>query len=144
MSKPEPRLFQRIEYDSLNSRQREIYNFQKIAARLADYGYNCMRLTDDWEGADFIACHKDGEHFLKVQLKGRLCVDRKYEGKDIYMAFIHGEDHYVFLHDSFMHHMLDSRRVGERGQEGRWATKGNRSWRVPPVWALQWLEPYRL
>jgi len=27
----------------------------KVAAALADYGYNSMRLNDDWQGADFIA-----------------------------------------------------------------------------------------
>jgi hypothetical protein len=34
---------------------------------LADYGFLTMRLSDDWQGADFIAQHIDGA-FLKVQL----------------------------------------------------------------------------
>ena len=47
----------KIPYKDLNSRQKENYNFQKVAGELADYGFNCLRLTDDWQGADFIACH---------------------------------------------------------------------------------------
>jgi hypothetical protein len=39
-----------IQYAALNSRQREIFNFQKIAAILADYGFNCIKLADDWQG----------------------------------------------------------------------------------------------
>ena len=50
-------MFQRVDYGDLNSRQKENRNFQKVAARMADYGFNCLRLTDDWQGADFIACH---------------------------------------------------------------------------------------
>lgn len=63
--------FKKIQYVDLNARQKENYNFQKIAASLAEYGYSCMWLNDDWQGADFIANHIDGVEFLKVQLKGR-------------------------------------------------------------------------
>ena len=38
---------QRIVYDELNPKQKEIYNFQKVAALLADYGFNCIKLEDD-------------------------------------------------------------------------------------------------
>ena len=63
---------ERIQYQELNPRQQEIYNFQKIAAVLADFSFNCIKLADDWQGADFLAYHKDGGQTLKVQLKGRL------------------------------------------------------------------------
>jgi hypothetical protein len=55
-----PYRFQRVEYQDLNSRQQENYNFQKVASHLADFGFNCIRLSDNWQGADFIACHRDG------------------------------------------------------------------------------------
>lgn len=67
-----------IDPDALNAKQKEIYNFQKIAAVLADYGFNCIKLQDDWLGADFLAYHKDGNPTLKVQLKSRVTIDRKY------------------------------------------------------------------
>ena len=76
-------MFKRIKYEDLNSRQQENYNFQKLASKLADYGFNCLRLSDDWQGADFIACHIDGKTFMKVQLKGRLSIEKKYDGKDV-------------------------------------------------------------
>ena len=75
--------FSHIKYESLNARQQEDYNFQKVSAVLADYGFVTMRLNSDWQGADFIAQHIDGFTFLKVQLKGRLTVDLKYKDKDI-------------------------------------------------------------
>ena len=51
----------KINYGELNARQKEIYNFQKVASLLADYGFNCIKLSDDWQGADFLAYHKDGD-----------------------------------------------------------------------------------
>ena len=78
---------QRIKYSELNSRQREIFNFQKVAALLAEYGFNCIKLSDDWQGADFLAYHKDGRDTLRVQLKGRLTIDKKYIGKGLHIAF---------------------------------------------------------
>jgi hypothetical protein len=44
-----------ISYASLNPRQKENYNYQKLSALLADYGFVTMRLSDDWRGADMIA-----------------------------------------------------------------------------------------
>ena len=79
--------FRHINYKSLNGKQQEIYNFQKVAGVLADYGFNCIKLADDWLGADFLAYHKDGTDTLKVQLKGRLTIDKKYIGKGLRMAF---------------------------------------------------------
>jgi hypothetical protein len=94
--------FTLIEYKDLNARQQENYNFQKVAGRLADYGFNCLRLTDDWEGADFIAIHKESEHFLKVQLKGRLSIAKKYLGKNIYIAFCNEKNFYIYPHDEMV------------------------------------------
>ena len=87
LSPKEATMFQRINPDELNGRQKEIYNFQKSAALLADYGFNCIKLTDDWQGADFLAYHFDGTTTLKVQLKGRLTINRKYAERDLWMNF---------------------------------------------------------
>ena len=51
---------QRINYNNLNAKQKEIFNFQKVAAILADYGFNCIKLSDDWQGADFWPTIKTG------------------------------------------------------------------------------------
>lgn len=136
------KMFERIRYSDLNSRQKENYNFQKVAGRLADYGFNCLRLTDDWQGADFIACHKDGETFLKVQLKGRLTIDKKYVGKDIYIAFLLEDGCYVYPHDEFLEGAIE--RGALREQSNLWHEKGTRSWPRPPSWAIQTLSEYRI
>lgn len=137
-------MFSRIAYSGLNSRQQENYNFQKAAARLADYGFNCLRLSDDWQGADFIACHLDGETFLKVQLKGRLVIDKKYIGKNIHIAFFHGDDCYVYPHDEFLEGLIALGKLGARGSNELWDTKGIRSWPQPPSWALDLIANYRI
>lgn len=94
--------FGKISYKDLNSKQKEIYNFQKIAATLADYGFNCIKLADDWHGADFLAYHRDGTNTLKVQLKARPTIDKKYIGRNIYMAFPLGGFWYLVDHDKLV------------------------------------------
>ena len=94
--------FEKVDYRRLNAKQKELFNFQKIAARLADYGYNCIKLADDWQGADFLAYHIDGTTTLKVQLKSRLTIDQKY-GKDIWIAFPYKADWYLIQHDDLVH-----------------------------------------
>jgi len=95
----------KINYYELNSRAKEMYNFHKVSAKLADYGFTSMWLNNDWEGADFIAIHIDGNTSIKVQLKGRLSFYKKYIGKDIYIAFIEDEVTYLYPHDEILEHM---------------------------------------
>lgn len=93
--------YQRIAYDDLNAKQQEAYNFQKISGILADYGFITIALSDDWNGADFLAVHKDGDT-LKVQLKGRMTFDKKYMGKDLHICFRNGHDLYIYPHDELL------------------------------------------
>jgi len=76
----------KINYRDLNSKKRENYNYHNTASALTDYGYDSMRLNNDWKGVDFIPVKDD--KILKVQLKGRFTIDKKYIGKDIHIAFI--------------------------------------------------------
>jgi hypothetical protein len=32
-----------VNYAELNARQKEVYNFDKVAAALADFGFNCIK-----------------------------------------------------------------------------------------------------
>ena len=95
-----------IGFNDLNARQKENFNFQKVASTLADYGFNCIRLSDDWQGADFIACHIDGNSFVKIQLKGRLTFQKKYNGKNIYIAFNQDGKWYLYPHDELQKEVL--------------------------------------
>lgn len=134
-----PVTFKKVIYGELNSRQQENFNFQKISAHLADYGYNCLRLSDDWHGADFIACHIDGNRFLKVQLKGRLTFEKKYCGKDIHIAFNYKGLWYVYPHDDLMNELTSNgHMIGTKS----WDDKGGYSWGTVSVELLSFLQKY--
>ena len=132
---------QRIEYKNLGNRAKENYNFAKVASRLADYGYSCIRLTDDWDGADFIAVHIDGS-MQKVQLKSRLTFNKKYRRKELWMAFRDGDDIYFFPHDKLLAKFL---RVGAIGPGGEaWHEHGWWAWPRVPKKYLHNLAKYKL
>jgi hypothetical protein len=134
-------MFSRIKYEDLNSRQKENFNFQKVAAELADYGFNCMWLNDDWQGADFIACHIDGNSFLKVQLKGRLTIDKKYNGKDIYIAFNQDDQWFIYPHDQLQKELLE---MGLMSGSKSWNENGGYSWPNIPKNILGNMEKYAI
>jgi hypothetical protein len=134
-------MFNRIEYANLNSRQKENFNFQKVAAKLADYGFNCMWLNDDWQGADFIACHIDGSTFIKVQLKGRLTLDKKYNGKDIYVAFKQDGQWYIYPHDQLQEELLE---MGLMSGSKSWNENGGYSWPNIPKIVAEHLSQYEV
>jgi hypothetical protein len=106
--------FEKVDYKSLNARQKEQFNFQKVSAVLADYGFRTIALGDDWQGADFIAHHIDGVEFLKVQLKGRLSFDKKYEGKDLWVCFRDVDKWYLYPHDDLLREVLADTNVGNK------------------------------
>ena len=131
----------KIDYDSLNPRQKEIFNFQKISGVLADYGFNCIKLADDWQGADFLAYHKDGLDTLKVQLKARLAIDEKYKGKELFVAFPLNGHWYLIEHDTL---------IGKVGQHTNWLNtdswvkKGFYHSAAPSARLMQSLSEYKL
>ena len=118
-------MFKRVKYEDLNARQQENYNFQKLASKLAEYGFNCLRLSDDWQGADFIACHIDGNSYIKVQLKGRLSIDKKYNGKEVYIAFKENNQWYFYPHDKLCDELLD---MGLMSGTLSWDQRGSYNW----------------
>ena len=93
---------QRIDPSTLNGRQKEIYNFQKVAGYLADFGFNCIKLSDDWQGADFLAYNKGDDQTLKVQLKARVTIDQKYQGKGLWITFPIDGRFYLLPHDELV------------------------------------------
>ena len=115
----------KVDYKSLNARQKENYNFHKVASALAEYGYNSLRLNDDWQGADFIAIK--GDEMIKVQLKGRFTIDKKYLGKEIYIAFIEDGVIKVYDHDEVVNSL-----TGSILETESWKVNGNYSWPKTP------------
>jgi hypothetical protein len=129
-----------IRYSDLNGRQQEGYNFAKVSAVLADYGYVTMRLLDDWQGADFIAQHRDGP-FIKVQLKSRLIVAKKYLKKDLYIAFRVEDVWYLFPHDEILKRILDET---NKSNTRPWKERGQLSFPKLTKQMRQILSPYKI
>ena len=129
----------KVNYSDLNSKAKEMYNFHKVSAKLADYGYTCMWLNNDWQGADFIAVHVDGVTDLKVQLKGRLSFAKKYIGKEIYISFIDkNNDIYLYPHDEMLNIIV--KKISDK----TWIDKG--VWSSPNLTKVNkiLLESYKL
>ena len=143
-TKPTPKVktaFARVAYGDMNARQQESYNYHKVAAALSDYGFNAIRLDDDWEGADFIAVHIDGKTMLRVQLKGRFGFHKKYRGKNLWIAFrdYKSGEIYIYPHDELLLHYIE-----RFEQTSDWRDKGRYHFpsRTPDDEEL--LVPYRL
>ena len=121
--------FKKIIYSKLNSRQQESYNYQKVSSRLADYGFQTIKLSDDWKGADFLAQHSDGKTLLKIQLKGRFSINKKYLNKDIYICYMFRDNLYLYPHDEAVEYILNNSTVGNTSS---WKNKGYYDWNNPP------------
>ena len=136
-------MFKRVPYSKLNARQQENHNFHKVAAALADFGYTSIRLSDDFNGADFLAMHVDGRHILRIQLKGRLTFHSKYYGKGLHIAFRVGQHIYIYDHDELRQRLTDEGFV-ERSTSEKWITEGSRSWKNIPKKMQYLLDEYKL
>jgi hypothetical protein len=133
--------FKKIQYKDLNSRQKENFNYQKVSGVLADYGFVTMRLSDDWHGADFIAQHIDGQTLLRVQLKSRMSIAKKYLGKDLIICFNEHCDWYFVPHDEFVAWALENTPIGTTHS---WNEKGEYSMPYLPKHLKDKLEQYKL
>ncbi len=115
--------FQHIGYEQgtgVVSKEIETYNFHKAAAVLAEYGFDCIRLSNDWKGADFLAHHNSTGETLQVQLKSGLVIDKDY-ADDLYMCF-----------------PLD-------GTDGTWyLVKHGELVRILEKWAPDWFSKYKV
>jgi hypothetical protein len=126
----------KIDYKDLNSKQQESYNYQKISGLLAEYGYITYRMHDDYHGADFHAVHVYGD-VLKVQLKGRVTIDKKYLNKGIYIAFSNDRNKwYLYPHDELYITITDHSSGAK--------LHGGRSIHYVPKWLLPIISKYEL
>jgi len=92
---------EKVDYNKLSSKEQEAYNFAKTAAVLAEYGFECCRITADKHGADMIAYHiNTTATSYSIQLKGsRPAVDLKYSGKNIYISYIDRETNEICIYN---------------------------------------------
>lgn len=126
----------KVDYRTLNSKQKESYNYQKISGILADYGYTTYRMHDDYHGADFHAVHVEG-HVLKVQLKSRITIHGKYLGKEIHIAFSNDrQTWYLYPHDE-LYRVVTEHSPGAK-------INGQRSIHYIPEWLIPIISKYQL
>lgn len=130
-----------VQYDALNARQQENYNFQKLSAILADFGFITHRLSDDWNGADMIAQHIYEDFFFRIQLKGRLTFSKKYQGKEIWIAFRKEETWFLYPHDAVLKAAFNLTNVANTDS---WITAGGYSFPNVPEALLPALSEYEL
>lgn len=77
---------------------REVINRNTVVSLALDKGFNAFLPVYDG-GVDFIL-YREGDGVLrKVQLKGRWMIDRKYVGRNIWMAFPIAGEWYLMPHD---------------------------------------------
>jgi hypothetical protein len=128
----------RIKYSQLNGRQQENYNLAKLSGVMADYGFTLQKLNDDWQGSDAIALHIDGETHLRIQLKGRPFIGKRYTGKNIWMAFPSSTgEWFVSPHDELLGF---ARRRTNALSSKSWKDDGIYSWPAMPDEMRSFLE----
>ena len=134
----DPSTWRKIDYASLNAKQKENCNFHRIAAILSGYGVDCARLENDWDGADFLAIHQGDA--LRVQLKGRLTIDKKYIGKKLWIAWLSDGGCYLVRHRDLV------RILGKRGvlDTRSWTDAGHYNMGRIPQDLIDQLEDYLL
>lgn len=80
------------------SQVREVINRNTVVSLALAQDFNAFLPVYDG-GVDFILYRESDGLVRKVQLKGRWMIDRKYVGRDIWMAFPIGGDWYLMPHD---------------------------------------------
>ena len=138
--------FAKVDYQDLNAKQREVYNFHFIAARLAQYGYASYPIRDDWNGGDMFSRHMLSGQALTVQIKSRATFDKKYLGKDLHIGFPLGEAVFVYPHDQVLSSYMAGRTA--RGlpldDNQAWSRDGLVHWVNPTKEIMGLLKPYEL
>jgi hypothetical protein len=99
---------------------REVINRNVVVSLALEQGFNVFLPVYDG-GVDFILHRETDGLVRKVQLKSRWTIDRKYVGRDIWIAFPSGGDWYLMPHDEMM------RLAGDALTSGSWLKDGSYS-----------------
>jgi hypothetical protein len=79
----------------------EVINRNTVVSLALQQGFNAFLPVYDG-GVDFILYHESDGVLRKVQLKARWTIDKKYVGRDIWIAFPIGSDWYLMPHDQMV------------------------------------------
>jgi hypothetical protein len=83
------------------SQVREVINRNTVVSLALEQGFNAFLPVYDG-GVDFILYRESDGAIRKVQLKARWTIERKYVGRDIWIAFPNGNDWYLMQHDEML------------------------------------------
>ena len=81
----------------------EVINRNVVVSLALEQGFNAFLPVYDG-GVDFILYREADGAVRKVQLKGRWMIDKKYVGRDIWVAFPIWDDWYLMPHDLMLEH----------------------------------------
>jgi hypothetical protein len=121
-----------------SSQVREVINRNTVVSLALEQGFNAFLPVYDG-GVDFILHHEANNATRKVQLKGRWTIDKKYVGRDIWMAFPIGNDWYLMPHDE----MLKLAAADGVTQTSSWTDGGAYSRPRPSAAVIAQCTPYR-
>ncbi|CAN5405155.1 hypothetical protein BH10PSE6_BH10PSE6_08570 [soil metagenome] len=83
------------------SQVREVINRNTVISLALEQGFNAFLPVYDG-GVDFILYRESDLEVRKVQLKSRWTIDRKYVGRDIWIAFPIAGEWYLMRHDEML------------------------------------------
>lgn len=133
-----------ILYDSLSNKEQESYNSVHLMKEMSRWGYlESTKINGDKHGADLLFYRAKDADVKKIQLKGRATFDKKYKGKNLYIAFQDKRKNswYVYPHDVVVQQSLY---LSTWAQSQSWEEKGSYSWNSVPQWLAEILEQWKI
>ena len=118
---------------------REVINRNIVVSLALEQGFNAFLPVYDG-GVDFILFNEEKNVVRKVQLKGRWTIDKKYIGRDIWMAFPIDGRWYLMPHDLMLQH---AEADGQTLQSASWIDGGAYSKPKPSAATIANCAPYR-
>jgi hypothetical protein len=116
----------------------EVINRNTVVSLALAQDFNVFLTVYDG-GIDFVLYRERDNTLRKVQLKGRWTIDRKYVGRDIWIAFPHDGTWYLVPHDQ----MVAESEVTGVAQTDSWITHGLYSRSKLSAQLVQQYERYR-
>jgi hypothetical protein len=83
------------------SQVREVINRNTVVSLALEQGFNAFLPVYDG-GVDFILYRESDGLLRRIQLKSRWTIERKYVGRDIWIAFPSAGDWYLMPHDEMV------------------------------------------
>jgi hypothetical protein len=124
--------------DQYRSQRTEVINRNTVVSLALEQGYNAFLPVYDG-GVDFVLYRESDDQLRKVQLKSRWTIDRKYIGRDIWVAFPIGDTWYLMPHDK----MVAAAETDGVTLTASWKEGGAYSRPRLSVAAIAQCEPYR-